>query len=328
MASSLKVSQSRINLWRKCPLAHHFKYGEKLRRKRITRPLYFGRVVHEIIEEFAEGSKNPLNIIEHKKKELGKLFAVERDEYLETLDDARIIMTEYMEFWKNDDLNYIKKKGETAEHRFEVEIADGIIATGIIDAFATRKKLRWLVEHKSFGQMPSEDHRWRNLQTAVYFRINDMLGWPKLDGILWDYIWSKHPTRPKLLKNGEMSMKQIRSLPLAAEEELRKNSLNPKKFTKFLASVARNRNDYFQRIQSPIKKSVIDILFSDFIDSAREIVDRGHKTKTRNIGRHCDWCDFEPICRATLQGNDVDFIIAKEYEVREKEQEEPKERGE
>lgn len=326
--SSIKVSQSKVNLWRKCARAYHYKYVEKLRRKRIVRPLYFGRIVHEMIE-FQASDENPLKVIEQKKKELSRMFAVEREEYLETIEDARIIMTEYFKFWEKDPLVYVSKKGETTEHRFEIEIADGIVATGIIDAFAKKKKLRWLVEHKSFNRMPSEDHRWRNLQSVVYFRINDMLGWPKMDGVLWDYVWSKTPTRPQLLKDGKLSQKFIRSLPLAAEETIKELGLKVKDNAKFLESLARNRRDYFTRIYSPISKSVVDTVFSDFVDSARDIADRGHKVKTRSIAMHCDWCDFEPICRAELQGSDADFVKKKEYIIHENEEQKvEKERGE
>ena len=34
-----------------------------------------------------------------------------------------------------------------------------------------------------------------------------------------------------------------------------------------------------------------------------------------NIERHCSWCDYEPLCRARLQGNDFDFIKERQYEI-------------
>jgi hypothetical protein len=41
-----------------------------------------------------------------------------------------------------------------------------------------------------------------------------------------------------------------------------------------------------------------------------------------NIGRHCSFCDFEMLCRAEIQGSDVDYLKEREYVARKEKPEE------
>jgi hypothetical protein len=73
--------------------------------------------------------------------------------------------------------------------------------------------MNWLLEHKNHKSFPNADHRWRNLQSSVYIRFIEMMGWWKVEGTLWDYIRSKPPTRPQILKSGGVSSRDLDSLP-------------------------------------------------------------------------------------------------------------------
>lgn len=274
-----------------------------------------------MIESYANAD-DPFKVLKRIEKEQGPMFRAEREEYGDLLNDIRIIMTEYFAFWDEKSLVYVRMKGKAAEHTFEIEIAPGIFFTGKIDNIGkTPNKLRWLVEHKSARYVPNEDHRWRNLQSVVYVRANDMLGLPPLDGTCWDYIRSKPPTAPEILKSGQMSRRGIDTLPTKVLETLKAEKLNPKDFAPLIKSAENNRRQYFQRIFTPIKKKVADIVFTDFVETAKEMAQEHDQRKERNIDRHCEWCEFEPLCRGELQGLDIDFIRKKEYEKHEKQPE-------
>lgn len=325
MSNLFKVSQSKTNTWRRCRRAYWFKYVEKLRRKFVGRPLRFGRIVHDMAEAHDNGD-DPMRVLKKIEKEQGAMFRSQREELGDLITDIRYIMTEYFEHWKNSDVRPVRMKNKSAEFSFEVEIADGIIATGKIDNVVKSKQLRWLGERKTFGSMPNDDHRWRNLQPAVYIKIMKILKLPEVDGMFWDYIRSKPPTRPKVLKSGKMSARALDTLPSVVVDSLKEAGVNPrdKKFATLIASAGRNRSSYFQRIYQAVKPKVVDTLFDDFVSTAKEMKSMHGKAKDRNIGRHCDWCEFEPLCRAELQGLDIKFITKKEYEVSDyKNQEEP-----
>lgn len=310
-----KVSQSKVNTWRRCRAAYNYKYVDKLRKKRKSRPLQFGSIVHSMLEAYANGDDAFDKLDEINIKDM-RLFQVEKEEYGEIIEDIRVIMTEYFLKWPDKSLMYLRQKGKGAEHHFEVEILPGVLLTGKIDGFAkSPNKLRWLVEHKTFTRMPNEDSRWRNLQSSVYIRVSDMLGLPPVDGTLWDYIFSKPPAYPEMLKSGQMSQRGIDSLPTRVLQTLKEHRLKPKDFGTLIESVTANRNKYFQRIFTPDKPGVVDKVWKDLLETAQEMLDLHGKRKARTIDKHCSWCDYEGLCRGELQGSDVDYIKGREYYV-------------
>lgn len=312
----ISVSQSKVKTWRRCRRAYHYKYVENLTKKRTSRPLQFGRLVHEMIEAHAN-AEDPFELLNKIELEKGKMFRAEREMYGDIINDIRTIMVEYFDYWKDDTLVYLRKNKKSAEHEFEIEILDGIYFKGKIDAIAKSKKMKWLVEHKTFTRMPTEDHRWRNIQSCVYVRALDVLGW-NVEGTCWDYVKSKPPTKPEILKSGAMSTKMIDSLPGAVMSVLEENELDPKLYDEFIAVMRKNRPSYFQRIYTPTKKLIVDSIFEDFKATAIEISELHGKSKTRTIDLHCDYCDYESICRAELIGLDSDFVKEREYTKDEK----------
>lgn len=320
MSEPFNVSQSKLKTYRRCHYAYHLRYVEKLRRKRKSRPLAFGSLVHTLLEAHANGDDWEDKLTEVSKVE-GKMFREELEAYGELIEDVRVIMTSYFANWPDKDLRFVRLNKRNAEHHFDVEIAPGINANGLIDAIGqTPNKLRWIVEHKSFGNQgaPNEDERWRNLQSAVYIRIVDMLGWKAVDGMLWDYIRSKPPSFPELLKNGTVGKRLPDTLPERLASWLKTNKVSDDDKRTLVDHALSNRKRYFQRIFNPVKKQVVDRVFSDFVTTAQEMAERHGKVKCKNIDRHCSWCDYEAICRAELTASDVDFVKEREYVIESK----------
>lgn len=307
-----KVSQSKIKLWRRCHHAYHLKHVEKLRKKVVARPLVFGRLVHEMFEKIADGD-DPMEVLDNIDVSQLKLFRKEKELYGNLIEDVRVIMSEYIEHHKGDPLRYLRINGKRAEHEFEVPISNRIILTGKVDGVVKRQGLTLLLEHKTFNRMPSEDDRWRNVQSSTYLTVAERLGWPELDGTLWDYIHSKPPTRPQILKDGKLSMRAINTLPSVVREVMREHGLDATQYGQLVTMAERNRRNYFVRHVSPVKESVCKELFADLVSTARDIEAAHGEKKDRNIDRHCAYCDYEPLCRAALQGHDVDFIKQKDY---------------
>lgn len=268
--------------------------------------------MHSMIEAHAEGD-DPFEKLDDIDLKDGKLFRSEREMYGDIIEDIRCIMSEYFEYWKRDRMYYVGVKGKRAEHEFEVPITNRIILTGKIDCIVKRDGLRLIGEHKTFNHQPSTDDQWRNLQSCSYTRVIDMLGWPQVDGMLWDYIHSKPPTWPKMLKNGTFGRKAINTLPSRVRQALEKEGLSEKKYTTLISMAEGNRSNYFKRVITPTKPQVVDEVFTDLVNTAKEMESRHGECRERNIDRHCAYCDYEPICRAALQGSDVDYVKKKEY---------------
>lgn len=312
----INVSQSKVKSWRNCRKQFYYKYVELLKKKKVKRPFTFGTIVHSMLEAFAEGD-DPFEVLDKIELEKGAYFRREVEMYGNIIEDLRTIMRDYFDFWGEHSLIYIRKNKRSSEHEFRVEIESGLWFTGRIDGAGKARKMRWVVENKSFTRAPSEDERWRSVQAAVYFRAFEMMGWEQFDGVLWNYICSKPPTIPEMLKSGEWSQKKISTIPTRLREWAKENKVDLKKLPNLMESATENQSNYFFRVYNPVKFRVVDILFNDFLETAREIRDMFGKVQSRNIGRHCSWCDYEPLCRAELTGSDVEFLKSREYIVSE-----------
>lgn len=307
------VSQSKVKTWRACHYRYHLKYVEKLKKRIVKRPLAFGTIIHKVLENWAEGVEleDTLAAIEEANS---KVFAAEREEYGEIIDAVRIIMTEYFNYWDERELRFLRFGGRSAEHKFNIEIIPGVNWNGKIDFIGqSRNKAKWAGEHKTFSRRVGPDERWRNLQTSSYIRAIDILGWPTVEGVCWDYIWSKEPIRPQVLQNGTLSNKKIDTLPLAFKEAIAAIGHRERDYKEHLGKAKEGYAQWFERVYTPVNDDVVNALFDDFVLSIREMMDGEGKKKDKNIDRHCGWCDYEPICRAELQGLDVDYVKQREY---------------
>lgn len=314
--TQFKVSQSKVKTWRRCHRAYHYKYVEKLRKKRKSRPLQFGSMIHEALEMHFNGD-DAMDYFDRLRSDVAamRLFAQEREEYGDILVDCEDIIAEYLEYWDDRDLRPVRIAKRGAEHTFEIELFPDVIWNGKMDMIGkTPNKLRWLVEHKTYTRRPNDDDRWRNLQSCTYFRANDILGWPQLDGCLWDYVKSKPPAVPGTLKDGTLSAKNIDTLPSTVQRAIdAQPKSDPKAYTDLISKAEKNRAQYFHRVHTPVNSEVADVVFRDFETSVREMVEGHGKCSDMNIDKHCSWCDYEPLCRARLQGLDVDYVKEREY---------------
>lgn len=314
---TFKTGQSKVKQWNECKFSYHLKHVERLRPKKTKRPFTFGGLVHKMLEEHAMG-RDPFDVIENVPVADRKLFAAEVEMYGNILEDLEYIMTDYFDFWKKADIKYVSLNGRKAEHAFAIEIEDGLVFQGKIDAVGMWRGHRSLVEHKTFKQRPDENFRWTNVQSSVYIRAMDILGWKSVDGTLWDYISSKPPSTPGILTSGKVSQANINTLPSKVRQFLSDNKFKTKDYPDLLAKAKANRENYFFRVFTPISKTIVDSMFNEFVESSRDMMENHGKRKTKNIGRHCSWCDFQDICRAELTGADSDFIKERNYVVEEK----------
>lgn len=324
------VGQSKVKTWRNCRRAYHYKYERELQRRRTKRPFMFGKIAHRMIEAHAQ-EEDPFAVLAEISFENEKLFTAEREMYGDIVEDVETIMREYFEY-HTDGLRFIPVRDESgelrfAEHEFAVPLeelvprrrraaASGILFKGQVDGLGkTDNGLRWLVETKTFDRMPGDDERWRNVQTVVYRRVVTHLGWMRsVDGVCWNYIMSHPPTVPQVLKDGSrLSNQKITTLPSVVRRVLRETGLRSEDHDAILQRAVDARRDYFQRIYSPVSEIVADKIFDGFVESACEMRDTQGRMGQMNTGRHCSWCDYEPICRAELTGGDTDFVIKGEY---------------
>jgi hypothetical protein len=318
-----KVSQSKCEAWRTCKRRYYYRYVLRVTRKIISRPLKFGRIVHKMLQEHAAERDALLWLAQWSKQ--NPFFREEIEEYGDIVADARYVWEGYLSYYGAEaDLPLLarpnkNKKATTedyAELELEVPINKNILLNLTIDGAVASKGMNWLLEHKTHRSFPSPDHRWRNLQSVVYIRALRLAGWWSLDGTLWNYIRSKSPTRPELKLDGTLSERKIDTLPAVILDAAAKTS-KPRDYSSMIETAQQNMSSWYERVYTPVKSAVVDAVWGDFVLSAQEMYDARNVTIPHrfphNIGQHCDFCEFEPLCRAALTGADHEFVLKKEY---------------
>lgn len=295
-----------------------WKFVKMLRKKKIKRPFMFGTIIHNIAEADFEKQdwRVVLDGIELDNK---KLFRKEIEMYGNIIEDIRDIMADYFEYWNShptDSVKPIKHGGRRSEHEFRIELEPGLWFTGKIDAVVKARKMKWVMEHKSFARMPSEDDRWRSVQAAVYFRALEAMGFDTIDGVLWDYVSSKPCNTPgELTATGKISQARIDSLPTRVRRWIKEEGHNKKEYAKLLTDAEANRRNRFIRLYSPVKRGVVKTIWADFIETSKEIQEYHGKRKAQTIGRHCSWCDYQALCKAEATGSDIDWVLKRDYDI-------------
>lgn len=312
MGEILKISNSKINTWRKCHMAYHYKYYEHLRPKKKGIALRRGSIIHECIEAYDSGRSWRKPYRDFAKQFYDETF---KEEIVEIGDIPRMVeelMENYQELYENDGLTYLG-----SEVHFELPLMPGVVIEGYLDALVEDEQgAIWPKETKTYKRNPDYDFLLLNTQSALYTWAVQEMGY-KPKGTLWDIIRAKEPARPQFLKDGSLSKRGIDSTPYTVKKYLLQQGLDPADYQDLLAKVS--FENYFRRYPVRVNPTVVKGIMDDFKSSAQEILKSGSKLCDRNLGKGCAWCDYKSLCQTELMGLDVDFIKKKQYEVVEKE---------
>lgn len=325
------TSFSEIRLARKCLRAHHYRYKERLRRKRPSRPGFVGTILHEMLDarvrsQLGEGDQvGPWDVYRHYKKKYKKLFREEQEEFGDVPALVKSIYKGYWRRWKDDGLVYV-----ASEVEFRVPLTDKIELLGYIDKIVEDiHQRRFVMDHKFHRVIPGPEDRFSDIQTVLY-----LWAWnlsqekeDRVDGVLWDYGRMKAPTVPEVLKNGELSKRaNIDTDVHTYREAIRENGLHEKPYRAFLKGLEGKDRTFFERVPLPAPSKH---LIGEVVEDARQWALiakkalRTGKAPRSQSGFNCNRCEFRTLCEAEVRGLDHKFIRKKDYEIRE---ENPKEK--
>jgi hypothetical protein len=321
-AGLTKVSVSRIKAWRKCQQAHDWKYVNKLRRKSKSRPLTIGGWIHSCLEAMDKGD-NWIDVLrELKRREYDSLFAEEKAELGDIPTDVMRLMRAY----EREYANTRPYKIIALEQEFLIRMpGTTFVLHGIFDKIAIDEfGMVWVVEHKTHKRFPDEEQRQTDVQTAVYLwvlsKIADILGIEqnKVGGVLFDYICTKPPTTPQLLKDGSMSKRKIHCDPYTYMVELKKHNLNAKDYSDFIHNL--KENEFFRRVQVTRSASSISNIMREILTTCLQIQHLSGKNVAKLLGYGCNVpkCEYRELCFTQLENGDLETIIKLLYDREEK----------
>lgn len=317
MDKKFSVSHSKMKLARKCHRAYYYKYIMKLRKRIKSRPLIVGSLVHECLEAYFRNGSYTQVIREWREKEFKKMFKEEQALHGDIIPLVKTLMRGYISNWKESNLEMV-----WVEKEFEVEIAPGIWLIGKIDGRAKEIGTRrtWLVEHKTCKKMPGEEVRMYDTQAILYQAVLPSLGEKPVSGVLWDYLRTKLPAKPELLKSGGLSTRK--NIDTTAEvflREIRRHGYDPRGYSDILEELKSRRDAFYRQVKLPFNKNFSNQIMEELAIDATLLRDKHQEQAdkpeawTRNLTRDCSWCDYSSLCYAELKGEDTDYLLKHDY---------------
>ena len=309
----LEVSYSRIKRWRSCQQAHYYQYILGIEPRMKAKPLKVGSYLHDLLEAHARGD-DWRDVHELIVEEFSGLFVEERLYYGEHLpDDLYTLMEGYEKFHEGDNLTY----HEIEEPIGPIPLTSKTSLKGRPDGLVeTEDGLLWLLERKSGKKLPDETTRLWDLQTIIYVWAYWREG-VEVDGVLWDYIRSKPPAVPDVLKSGQLSRrKNIDTTPDVYLRAIYESGLDPEEYQDMLELLEGRESAFYRRVKLPVQESMVAPLLRDAQQTSLEILYL-QETPTRNMsGFTCRGCHYQPLCSADVRGLDTEFIIDNEFQPR------------
>lgn len=316
------VSHSKLKDWKFCKQLYYYRHVEKLESRRKTKALYLGSILHDLLEFFAKGKDWKLALEKHEKK-FKALFIEEREELGDIIGDSKRIMEGYVHKWQKK-LNYV-----SVEEKLKgIDFVKGITLTIKPDGVIEDEGGLWLVEHKSTKKFSPDQISLFNPQGILYLWGLRQLK-RNIRGIFWDYIRTKPPTIPPILKDGTVSKKKSIDTDYDTYyKALTEADCKVSDYTEILNQL-RNKGEVFYRRKTLIvPESTIRFMINDLKQTALEISRLQH-FPTRTIGTMtCRNCLYHNLCEAELGNLDVEFVKKKDFRVKKevKNHEDKKER--
>tara|TARA_B100001250_G_scaffold71155_1_gene57492 strand:- start:7173 stop:8126 length:954 start_codon:yes stop_codon:yes gene_type:complete len=300
----VKISQSKLKTFRRCPKQYEYKYIEGLEPTRKSVPLALGNWIHSMLEAHYKG-EDWLETYGELTHKFNGFLAEEKEHYGDLPGISARLMNGYMDFWEEEDKNL---EIISVEEDFEVDIGKGLLFKFKPDMIVKDKRdgviSCW--DHKSNKTLP--DTEWRNtdIQSTLYLWALNQLG-IKVDQFIFNYIRTKPPTVPRMTKAGRMSKVKIETDYPTLKSFIEENDLViDDNLQTWLDNLKANSNFYKRiSIAKPqlLTNTMIEELYStatmiNFMDSDDDLA------YYRVLNKACDWdCSFQDLCNADLMGS-------------------------
>lgn len=313
-------THSMIKTFRRCPKQAQYKYIDRLKPKRLSKQLRRGSWIHSLLETYYKGGdwREPHTEL---SKRFNQMFDEEKAEMGDLPREIEKLMVSY--FWHYGQADW---RVHEIEFTLEANLPDGGIYRGKIDLLVEDQYGLWIVDHKSHARLPDTTYRILDAQSALYV----WAAWQNkipVQGHIWNYIRTKPPTTPQILKKGGISIRQIETDYPTYYRFLKKHG--------FPLEDHRDKLDYLkgQRYQhgamqtSPFFRR--DVLEKDsrlLLQVAQEAYathKRMHsydfsddRRVERNPDRSCSFsCSYTDLCTVELFGGNPDQVRRSRYRV-------------
>jgi hypothetical protein len=306
----------------RCPYAHYLGYELGVKSSKPQRPLYFGTDFHKLLEfrkdpVKIEGIKNEImeayyeKLTPQQQTDLG-------EDYLSTLFN---IFDDYREVYKD------APKPTITEREFNLPMfehdGEPYVFKGKIDELYKRKsrstgeKFLKVGEHKTFSRRPDNNTLVMNAQKNLYAKAVQILYGVLPRTVIWDYISSKPAHQPVYLEKSKRLSTARGNLvtPWSYLRACKENGITDKETLAKAESFRGNVPAFFFRVEQDYDPRMVEEVWQGFLFQAKLIAKYGHKNKTKNLTKDCNWCGYRDICYTQMTGGNLEHLLYQNYKV-------------
>lgn len=313
----MRLSNSKMKTYQRCPNRYRYKYILKLRPKAKALPLEKGSWMHALLQAHYEGkkwtkvhkrlTKNFINLLDEIREELGDLPG-----------ECKRLMLSYVRQYPNDFDRYRVIDVEMDEI---VTLPNGLKLQVIIDVIVEDilEGGLWVMDHKFRGKLAEPIDMVLDPQLTLYYWALEFMGYKDLRGALYNEVRTATPKTPDILKSGELSQrKNIDTDVFTYMNAIKQHELDPADYSEILTHIATNEEvRWFRRTPIPKDPPVLKTVMRELVETAQEIqtAERTDKYR-RTTDKSCNWgCEFRNVCVAELHGADISSIVKADFEV-------------
>lgn len=313
-------THSMMKTFKHCPKQFEYKYIQRLKPKVLGRPLRFGTWMHALLEADYKG-EDVEAVHRHHTAKFSKLFDEEKDKLGDLPRDVWRTYQSYKWHYALDPWRVVE-----VEFTLEVTLPDGNVYRCRLDMLVENQYGLWIVDHKNHKTLPDLGFRMLDMQSALYIwaALKNKI---KVQGHIWNYLVSKPPSIPALLKNGtRLSNSKCDTDFPTMVRALRDYGLDPRDYAAKLRHLksmryepgkiqtsTKFRRDVLEKSPGLLKRMANE----GFATHARMNSYRWDRVNSveRNPDRSCKFmCSYEDLCTAELFGGNTEFLRRQRFE--------------
>lgn len=319
-------THSMLKTFRFCPKQADYKYRQRLKPRMLGKPLKRGTWMHFLLEEHHAG-RDWRAKHEELCRQYEQLFDDEKDYYGDLPTECEQLMESYIWHYKDDPWVVLQ-----TEFTVETPFPDGTIYRGKVDALVENSLGLWLVDHKTHARLPDHGFRLMDSQSGLYLwacRRNKI----PVQGFIWNYLKTKAPAKPKLLKDGSrLSVKMGDTDYLTYVRELKRLKVEhgyriTRENVEYSQMLKAHRYVVGQPQNSPFFRR--DVMEKDD-EMLKRVAAQAYHTSKRmhnydfdnqiavetNPSRNCSFqCSYTELCQVELMGGNPQYLRKQVYKI-------------
>lgn len=309
------INQSMVKTMNRCPRQVMYKHVDGLLPRVLSKPLTRGQWFHSLLEYHYQGKDWKIAHNAWKRK-FNALFDEEKEKLGDLPREMFRLMLSYLWHYKNEGEWEVLE----VEKTIEVRLPSGRLFKGRVDMLIRDANGLWLVDHKTHKTLPQLYQRQLDMQSPLYIWACWQNG-INVDGFMWNYIKTKAPSVPRVLKNGKGFYKNLGETDYYTfAVALRKAGFDPDEYRDKLNFLKSQRYEegkiqtspFFQRhvlerSEESVEQAVREMLVAE---EKIEEYDFDPRWTQRVNDRSCQFmCSYTDLCIAELHGHNTRLIM-------------------